>query len=598
MLQSGGVGGLPLEHPAVPIPEYPAARKTVRRKRGVLCPALPPFDGRILWNRSVNMPGEPISLTPFCDEGYRSLVMAFVIHRRPTAAGCTRICAILSIKACWKHGSTLMEKRSSRQNALLNWIVLERQSPVPLYHQIVEQLRLAMVEGNLRPGSYLPASRAFARDLGVSRNTCARAYDQLVADGFLESIRGSGTRVAPSQAPLGSETAQETRALFRTLRAHEEFRPQDLDEYIGEPAALAFQPGIPALDAFPRLKWSRLLRQHALRGDQSILDYAHPGGYAPLRQELAKYLTMSRGVVCRAEQVIVVTSTRAAIRAIASIMWPRASRIMVEDPGYVVAKRALASLGHDLLLVPVDDSGARIDDLIRRRIDCAGAYLTPAHQWPTGTTLSDERRATLLDWAARSKAWIIEDDYDSEFRLDGPPLPTLHSRGPGQVLYVGTFSKVLVPAIRTAYFVVPADLVERFETEVFRQGVEPALHIQAALADLIRDGTFASHITRMRKRYRSSRARLIEALRRHFGDLLRIECPAGGLQIIAHLPAGVSAIEAARLAAAAGLVARPMGVYCYAGGAPEALHLGFAAVPAEDIDHMIMRLREAVRPCL
>ncbi|WP_198590383.1 MocR-like pyridoxine biosynthesis transcription factor PdxR [Paracoccus zhejiangensis] len=491
-----------------------------------------------------------------------------------------------------------MRRRSSRQKALLNWIALDHQSPVPLYQQIIEQLRHAMVEGNLRPGGYLPASRAFAHDLGVSRNTCAKAYDQLVAEGFLESMRGSGTRVVLAPDPQGTDMARETRALFQTLRAHDEFRPQDLDEYIGEPAALAFQPGIPALDAFPRLKWSRLLRQHALRGDQSILDYAHPGGYAPLRHELAKYLSMSRGVVCRAEQVIVVTSTRAAIRAIASILWPRRSRIMVEDPGYVVAKRVLASLGHDLLLVSVDDRGARIDDLIRRRIDCAGAYLTPAHQWPTGTTLSDDRRTLLLDWAARNTSWIIEDDYDSEFRLDGPPLPTLHSRGPGQVLYVGTFSKVLVPAIRTAYFVVPADLVERFETEVFRQGVEPALHIQAALADLIRGGTFSRHITQMRKRYRSRRARLIEALRRHFGDLLRIECPAGGLQIIAHLPAGVSAIEAARRAASAGLVARPMGVYYYAGGAGEAFHLGFAAVPVKDIEPNVALLREAVRPCL
>ncbi|TRW94856.1 PLP-dependent aminotransferase family protein [Paracoccus sp. M683] len=491
-----------------------------------------------------------------------------------------------------------MKRRSSRQKALLNWIVLDRESPAPLYKQITEQLRLAMVERNLRQGSFLPASRAMARDLGVSRNTCARAYDQLIAEGFLETIRGSGTRVALAPGAPGPDGAQETRTLFRTLRAHDQFRPQDLDEFIGEPAALAFQPGVPALDAFPRLRWSRLLRRHALRSDQSILDYAHPGGYGPLRQELAKYLNMSRGVVCRAEQVIVVTSTRAAIRAIASVMWRPGSRIMVEDPGYVVAKRVLASIGHDLLLVPVDDKGACIDDLVRRRIECAGAYLTPAHQWPTGTSLSDARRTMLLDWAAQIKAWIIEDDYDSEFRLDGAPLPTLHSRGSGRVLYVGTFSKVLVPAIRTAYFVVPVDLVERFETEVFRQGVEPALHIQAALADLIRDGDFARHITRMRKRYRSRRARLIEMLQRHFGDLLRIECPAGGLQIIAHLPDGVSGIKVARHAAAAGLVARPMGVYCYGGGAPEALHLGFAAVPVTEIERNVVLLREAVRPCL
>lgn len=491
-----------------------------------------------------------------------------------------------------------MARQLSRRKALLNWIVLDRDATTPLHQQISQQLRRAALDGTLDPGAYLPASRLLARDLGVSRNTCLRAYDQLVAEGFLETIHGSGTRLSQSQATRPSAKLEQTRALFQTLRAHQEFRSQDLDEYVGEPPALAFQPGIPALDTFPRLQWSRLLRQHALRSDQSILDYAHPGGYAPLRQELAKYLGMSRGVACRAEQVIVVTSTRAAIRAIAGVLWEPGSQILVEDPGYAVARRVLVAAGHDLLLVPVDEDGARLDLALRRKPDCAGAYLTPTHQWPSGVTLSDTRRAALLEWAERDKAWIIEDDYDSEFRLDGPPLPPLYSQNARRVIHVGTFSKTLVPGIRTAYFVVPPDMVDHFEEEVFRLGVEPALHIQAALADLIRKGDFTRYITHMRKTYYRRRARLIASLRRHFGDLLRIHCPVGGLQIIAQLPVGVSAFDVARQAASADLVARPMAVYQHGGDAPSALHLGFAAVPVDDIERKVALLREAVRPCL
>lgn len=491
-----------------------------------------------------------------------------------------------------------MARQSSRRKALLNWIVLDRDAAAPLHQQISQQLRRAALDGTLVPGAYLPASRLLARDLGVSRNTCLRVYDQLVGEGFLETIRGSGTRLSLSQGTRQSGKLEDTWALFQTRQAHEEFHSQDLDEYVGEPPALAFQPGIPALDTFPRLQWSRLLRQHALRSDQSILDYAHPGGYAPLRQELAKYLGMSRGVACRAEQIIVVTATRAAIRAIAAVLWRPGSRILVENPGYLVAKRVLADAGYDLLLVPVDEDGARLDLVLRRKPDCAGAYLTPTHQWPSGVTLSDTRRAALLEWAERDKAWIIEDDYDSEFRLDGQPLPPLYSQDARRVIHVGTFSKTLVPGIRTAYFVVPPDMVERFEKEVFRLGVEPALHIQAALADLIRNGDFTRYITRMRKTYYRRRARLIASLQLHFGDLLRIQCPVGGLQIIAHLPDGVSAFDVARRAAFADLVARPMAIYQYGGDAPNALHLGFAAVPADDIERKVALLREAVRPCL
>lgn len=488
-----------------------------------------------------------------------------------------------------------MSKRAPRSALLLNWISLDHGSDLPLYRQVSDQLRRAILCGGLAPGAWLPASRALAADLGVSRITTLQAYDQLTAEGFLEGRRGSGTCVAPLLAEKRGATTPTTQSLFQTVPAHAEVHVQAL--YDGEPPWVAFQPGIPAYDAFPRLRWARLLQRHALRNDQFILDYAHIGGYAPLRHELAKYLNGSRGVSCEPEQVIILTSTRAAIEVAARTLWPPGASVAVEDPGYVMAKRVLTSAGFGLRLVPVDEEGARVDDLVATPEGCVGACLTPAHQWPTGATLSARRRIALLDWARERGAWILEDDYDSEFRFDSPPVATLHSLGSGRVLLIGTFSKTLVPSIRTACMVVPPDLAGRFEREVWQHGVEPALHVQAALADFLGEGHFARHVVAMRKLYARRRALLVRSLTAAFGDRLRIHCPAGGLQLIAHLPDGVSALTVSRLAAEADLVARPMSAYQVNGPEPEALHLGFAAVPEAEIAPMVARLHAAVRGC-
>lgn len=239
----------------------------------------------------------------------------------------------------------------------------------------------------------------------------------------------------------------------------------------------------------------------------------------------------------------------------------------------------------------------RVEVIVSTCDACVGAYLTPTHQWPTGVTLSASRRLALRDWAVETGAWIIEDDYDSEFRFDAPPIATLHSLGSGRVVYVGTFSKTLVPSIRTAYIVAPPDMVGRFERAVHQHGVEPALHVQAALADFLGEGHFARHVAGMRKLYARRRSLLVRSLEGAFGDRLRLRCPAGGLQLIAHLPEGVSASRASRLAAAADLVARPMSAYQVNGTAPEAFHLGFAAVPDDAIAPKAAQLYAAIACC-
>lgn len=478
-----------------------------------------------------------------------------------------------------------MSEPSSRQRALLNWISVERGSTLPLYRQIADQIRHAVIAGQIDPGDLLPASRTLARDLKVSRITTLQAYEQLIAEGFLEAHQGAGTRVARA---LAKKPLPELAASYRP------FRSEHLQEFFDEPQSVEFQPGIPALDNFPRLRWSRLLQRHAMRSDPTLLDYAHIGGYAPLRQEIAKYLNGSRGVACHPKQVIVVTSTRAAVSVTCAVLWPAGSMIAVEDPGYQVIQRILLAAGHELCHIPVDARGLQTHMLPDVSKQCAGAYVTPTHHWPTGRTLSAERRLELLDWARQSDAWVIEDDYDSEFRFDSPPVTTVHSLDRGRVIYIGTFSKTMAPSIRTAYLVVPRDAASNFEREVFGMGIEPSLHIQAAIADFIREGDFSRHIARMRTVYARRRDLLVESLQETFGESLAVHCPPGGLQLVATLPDDVSDLEVSHRAADAGIVARPMSNWAVTRPGPSALQLGFAAVPESKIASGVERLHAAI----
>jgi GntR family transcriptional regulator / MocR family aminotransferase len=483
-----------------------------------------------------------------------------------------------------------MPQLQSRPSVLLNWIHVDRGSAAPLYRQVADQIRDALLAGRIAPGDYLPASRALALDLGVSRITTLQAFEQLVAEGFLETRRGSGTRAA---------VALPTKRRRKNAASSRPFQPTHLQRlFQNEPESVSFQAGIPAFDAFPRLRWSRLLQRHAASADPTILDYTHIGGYVPLRQELATYLSGSRGVACEPQQVIVVSSTRAAVASVSSVLWQRRGMIAVEDPGYHTSQRVLTGAGLRLRHVLVDEKGFRVSDLIGGGPACVGAYLTPAHQWPTGRTLSAERRIRLLDWAVETGAWIIEDDYDSEFRFESPPLATLHGYGSGRVIYVGTFAKTLAPSIRTAYLVVPPDTIGAFEREVFQQGMEPPLHVQAALADFLAEGHFTRHIGRMRKLYAGRRERLINALTQTFGDRLTLRCPPGGLQIIGLLPDGVSDEAVSLRAAQADLVARPMSQWRVTCPDVHALQLGFAAVPDEQIEPGVARLHAAIADLL
>lgn len=479
----------------------------------------------------------------------------------------------------------------TRERALLDWLKIEPGTDVPAYRQIAEQIAEAILRGHLPSGIFLPSSRNLALMLDMSRITALKAYEQLIAEGFLEASAGSGTRVSTVANSVDGAVTALGRAIIARAALHTEGEPQGLSTT--EQSVLAFRPGVPAFDHFPRLLWARLLRRHAVRADLSILDYAHPGGYAPLRDALARYLTASRGLTCSPQQIVVVSSARAALQLARFVLTPHGSAVAVEDPGWVTGRECLGQ-SRRVVPIPVDGAGLQVEHLARAEERPILVHVTAGHQWPTGVTLSLDRRLQLLDWARETGAWIIEDDFDSEFRYATTSPPTLHGLGKGkQVIYVGTFAKTLAPSIRCAYLVVPEDRAEAFVDAAYLSGCEPALHLQAALSDLLAEGHFARHLLAMRKVYRERCSLLIEALSTTFGERLSVAQPIGGLQLVAGLPPAVAADEVEQRAAKVDLMARPMAVY-YASACPSnAVHLGFGAIPERDIGSAVQRLAAA-----
>lgn len=477
---------------------------------------------------------------------------------------------------------------------LLDWLRLAEQPSLPLYRQIYLEIRNAILDGRLPPGERLPASRDLCHRLKVSRITVQQAYDQLGADGLLEAHSGAGTHVSSSLDAVLDRTRRRNWPGLTDETRDDERVPQPNALGIAEPAVTAFRPGIPAFDTFPRNVWARLLRRHALRHDQFIQDYAHPGGYQPLKAALVRYLAGSRGVICSPEQIIIVTTARAATVLAARMRGVPEASAVVEDPCYYTGRICLEQAGLTITPVPVDAEGIRVDRLYAENIDAALAYVTPTNQWPTCVTLPLDRRVALIDWAKRHGTWIIEDDYDSEFSMGQPPT-ALYSLSEGDnVIFLGTFSKTLLPSIRCAYLVVPPQRADEFADTAYYCGCEPGLHIQAALADFLAEGHFTNYIRRMRKIYAVRRQVLTEALEAQLGHVLRARPGSGGLQLVVDLVDGVPAREVSLAAARAQIALRPLEEYYVSAPPRNALHLGFAAVPETEIASIVAQLADAI----
>ena len=478
---------------------------------------------------------------------------------------------------------------------------LERGSRVPLHRQLYLGLREDILMGRLVGGTRLPSTRELAESLGVSRNTVMDAFRQLLAEGYLEGRAGSGTYVAGSLP----EDLLQARAVDRGESGTK--RPERRLSRRGEllaatPATVirdrsrprAFRPGLPALDEFPLKTWQRLSREVG-RNPYGLLGYGEPAGYRPLREEISAYLGAARAVRCSWEQVIVVSGSQQALDLTARLLLDPGDKVWVEDPGYAGARGALTGAGAVPVPVPVDEEGLDVEAGIERDANARLACVTPSHQYPLGATMSLSRRLALLDWADRRDAWVIEDDYDSEYRYSGRPLEALQGLDAGgRVIYVGTFSKVLFPSLRLGYLVVPPDLVGSFTTARELADRHSPLIEQAVLARFISEGHFTRHVRRMRKLYAGRQEALVEAANHHLRGLLDIRPAEAGLHLVGRLPEDVEDREASRHARAAGVEVPALSLYGARPQARRGLLLGYAAVAEPEIQSGVRGLAKAL----
>jgi GntR family transcriptional regulator / MocR family aminotransferase len=429
-------------------------------------------------------------------------------------------------------------------------IVINRGSSVPLHRQIYDEWRNGILTRRFAPGERVPSSRDLAAALAVSRATVTAAYDQLIAEGYLESERGSGTFVTrdlPDEALRPSHAATGGAGAARAVRLSEYGRR--LEPVVRRPAR---EPGIIDLsqstadvELFPFRLWRRLLLRHLRHLTPAVFAYAdHEAGHEPLRREIALYVMRSRAVRCTPEQVIVVNGSQQALDLCARVLVDPGDEVALEHPGYQGARQLFSAHGARLRPVRVTRDGIAVRELPS---DAKIVYVTPSHQFPTGVSMSLARRLELLDWARPRNVVIIEDDYDSEYRYSGAPLPALQGlAGEVPVVYVGTFSNVMFPGLRIGYIVVPPGLVEPFARAKWHADRHTTLLEQAALADFLHDGHLERHVRRMRRLYKRRRDVLIEALDRHFADGVEVLGDEAGMHLVVRFKSSAVSARASR----------------------------------------------------
>ncbi|QFS47844.1 PLP-dependent aminotransferase family protein [Nostoc sphaeroides] len=479
-------------------------------------------------------------------------------------------------------------------------IPIDSQADIPLHRQVYEKIRLQILSGRLTPGQRLPSTRSLAQSLGISRATVTQSYEQLLSEGYLETTLGSGTFVCDqlpddllNTVPIESTSSATNSSI--TLSAYGKnlnnkafLRLPELELQIN------FTYGRPAFDKFPIDLWRKLLSRHC-RSHPSVLDYANDSmGYQPLRQAIASYLSRSRAVKCTPEQIIIIGGSQQGLDLIARLLIDTGDLIAVEEPGYLGAQRAFLSQGACLFPISVDKSGLEVTNLITTS-NIKLIYVTPSHQFPTGAVLSLERRLKLLNWAQQSGAIIIEDDYDSEYRYSGHPIPALQGLDQGNsVIYIGTFSKVLFPALRLGYLVLPNNLVHIFTRAKWLTDRQCSLLEQHALTDFIGEGHLERHIRQMRSLYNQRRQILVQSLISQFGDRVQILGDNAGMHLMIKIDTYMSDEVIVQNAAQLGLGISAAHPYYLNNSPGSEFILGYAELNEQQIQEGVRRLAQVI----
>jgi len=485
--------------------------------------------------------------------------------------------------------------RHAQLESVKAWLVDPAHAGLPLHARVQRALRQLILEGAIDVGRPLPASRALAHSLGVSRDTVEAAYGQLHAEGFIERRVGSGSFVSErvrrrrsaahraGPAPLAAALSRRGAALFRDGGVRDFLAPR------------AFAPGLPETRHFPLQTWERLQRQVLRQHGSAALLHSPPQGMEALRQAIADYVNLERGARATPGRVLVLTSSQQALALCASVLLDAGDRIFIEDPAYHGARRAFEAAGLDCVPVPVDADGMRVQQL-HDAAPARAVFLTPSHQFPTGATLALDRRLAVIEWARRHGAWIIEDDYDSEFHYAGKPTACVQGLDPHErTIYIGTFTKSLFPGLRIGYMLLPPALVEPMTVARTLLDGHSAPVPQLTLARFIEGGHFGAHVRAMRQLYGERRDLLARLVRRHLDGYLQPRVPAGGMQMPCLLTRDIAEARAVDAARRAGIDLLGLGGL-YAGEADQAGFLmGFAAHAPDELEAAVRGLASVLR---
>ena len=481
-------------------------------------------------------------------------------------------------------------------------VAVDRRASKPLHKQVYEAFRAAILGRNLRAGQKVPSSRSLALELNISRFPVLTAYSQLLAEGYFEARSGSGTFVCSSlpeqwiSVEQGHATAPagvrlEHRSLSRRSAVLAQFKGRPWQGKWG-----AFVVGQVAFDHFPLEAWSRLVSRHVRNARVNSFHYGDPMGSESLRRTIADYLRTARAVNCDASQIMIVSGSQQGLELATRVLLDPDDKVWFEEPGYSAGRNVFVLAGCRVVPVPVDEEGLDVSAGVELSRKARAAFVTPSHQFPLGVTMSVPRRLQLLKWAERSGAWIIEDDYDSEYRYESMPIASLQGLDrSSRVIYVGTFSKTLFPSLRVGYVVIPPDLVRRFLTVRHTMDLGVSSLYQSVLTDFISEGHFARHIRRMRLVYSERRTALTNLIRTEIDSLVEVLGAEAGMHLVMTLPPGVQDSAVCETAARRELWLWPLSACYLRRAARQGLVLGFGSTTPRQMKNAMVRLRDLVK---
>jgi len=487
-------------------------------------------------------------------------------------------------------------------------VTLDSQLTASLHRQLYDEIRRCILSGRLAPGQRVPSSRSLAESLGISRATVTMSYECLLSEGYLQAATGAGTYVCrqlPDELLRAKNPATKDKTTNRSVvkTAHYKrlskygahLRDKEWLGFGGPEPEIQFSFGRPAMDEFPMREWQRLYNLRFKKALFNELDCPSKSqGYAPLRKAIASYLARARAVQCDPDQIIIVNGSQQAIDLVSRVILDRGDNVGIEEPGYIGARKAFEVQGAQLIPLPVDNSGLTVDKL-NSIPNLKLVYVTPSHQFPTGVVLSLPRRLELLNWAEKTSTFIVEDDYDSEYRYKGRPIPALAGLEHHEsVLYIGTFSKVLFPALRLGYLVVPVSLIEVFARAKWLADRHSPLIEQQVLTDFINEGHLDRHIRRMRSFYEQKRKLVVAALQKSFDGRIEILGDNAGINVLIRLQTDVSDEDLVALARTRGVgIVSTRAFYSGAGQTGEFL-LNYGGISDAAIEAGILRLQDCV----